>query len=205
MTIHQARSDLIKEFNSVLLLTRGGSLVYTGPTTNMLPHFAKLGHQCPPSSNPADFVLDVITVDLAEETKEQESREKVHRIVEAWQHEVQLNAKLVEDAKVMATPAELNSLKREMNLVSTVFPLLLKREIINIKRNPEIGMARTMQVIGYALILALFFAPLKNNYEAIQSRIVSLPPSLPPSLPTITSGPSPLILRPFPYRASSKK
>jgi len=60
-----------------------------------------------------------------------------------------------------------------MNPVSTVFALLLKREIINIKRNPEIIMARMMQVIDYALILALFLAPLKNNYEAIQSRLVS--------------------------------
>jgi len=174
MTIHQARSQLINDFDNILLLARGGSLAYTGSTREMLPYFRKQGFECPTSTNPADFVLDLITVDLQEEAKETASRERVQRIIQHWQEEE--GPKVVDSmqttTQIIASPAELNSLKCERNSFWVVFPLLPQRSIINIKRNFEIIMARTMQVIGYGIILALFFAPLKNNYEGIQSCMV---------------------------------
>jgi len=62
MTIHQARSDVFTKFDNILLLARGGAQVYFGKGSAMLPHFSKLGYECPTTTNPADFVLDAITV-----------------------------------------------------------------------------------------------------------------------------------------------
>ncbi|KAF7536984.1 hypothetical protein G7054_g4106 [Neopestalotiopsis clavispora] len=86
LTIHQARSDLYKHFGNVLLLARGGSPAFAGPAKDMLGYFSSLGHQCPRHTNPADYALDLITIDLQEEKRESDSREKVKKLVEAWSH-----------------------------------------------------------------------------------------------------------------------
>jgi ABC-type multidrug transport system ATPase subunit len=84
LTIHQARSDIFKHFGNVLLLARGGSPAYAGLAKDMLGYFGGLGHQCPQHTNPADYALDLITVDLQEEEREAESRHRVEKLIEAW-------------------------------------------------------------------------------------------------------------------------
>lgn len=171
MTIHQARSDVFEIFDNVLLLARGGSPVYSGAGSDMLSHFTSLGYDCSTTTNPADFVLDAITVDLQEAGKEAQSRSRVQRIIDAWNKKEEARPRLKRAESATATPAELNSLKRQMNPFPTTFPLVMHRSIIQIFRSPEIMLARTMQVIGIGGIFALFFAPLQKNYEGIQSNV----------------------------------
>ncbi|KAL8717943.1 MAG: hypothetical protein Q9225_004876, partial [Loekoesia sp. 1 TL-2023] len=76
LTIHQARSDLFDHFGNILLLARGGSPVFAGKGSGMLPHFASLGFHCPTATNPADFALDLITVNLQHASLEASTREK---------------------------------------------------------------------------------------------------------------------------------
>ncbi|TLS27661.1 hypothetical protein PpBr36_04818 [Pyricularia pennisetigena] len=84
LTIHQARSDLFQQFGNVLLLARGGSPVYSGPAAQMVEYFARHGYRCPVNNNPADYALDLITIDLQHAEREAASREKVQRLVEGW-------------------------------------------------------------------------------------------------------------------------
>ncbi|KAI9881182.1 MAG: hypothetical protein M1830_007160 [Pleopsidium flavum] len=168
LTIHQPRSDLFKHFGNVLLLARGGSPVYAGNGNCMLKYFEGLGFACPQNVNPADFALDLITIDLQHEAKETESREKVQGLAESWNRE---QPALVRSTSKIATPAELGSMKREMAPLHIALPILLHRGIINFQRQPQLITARIMQVVGLAIILTLFFAPLKNNYYSVQSRL----------------------------------
>jgi ABC-type multidrug transport system ATPase subunit len=80
-TIHQSRSDLFPHFGNILLLAKGGQVAYSGKGSNMLQHFASLGQTCPSTTNPTDFVLDIVSVDLREERKEAVSREKVENLI----------------------------------------------------------------------------------------------------------------------------
>lgn len=223
LTIHQARSDLFNRFGNVLLLARGGSPVYAGAAREMLGYFGRQGYECPTHTNPADFALDMITIDLQQDEREAESRERVKKLVEEWelhgngnattekilpnieeveesgdstQHENKVAEKtdlnMVQDSKSsvarrpslapgaprksfsragLSTPAELGALIRKRASFSRALPLLLHRAIINTRRQPELIVARLMQVIGLAIILALFFAPLHNNYFSVQNRM----------------------------------
>ncbi|KAJ2898395.1 ABC-type branched-chain amino acid transport system ATPase component [Zalerion maritima] len=233
LTIHQARSDLWQQFGNVLLLARGGKAVYSGKSTEMLNWFSALGCQCPRNTNPADFALDLVTVDLRREDMEEESRNKVSRLIKAWDDEVKQEmadpdrtgrgnerqklegiqeedvastqgkgekADVAEESGLspparerstsvtrkssrippprhsmgrasLSTPAELGALVRAPAPFSTALPILLARSFLNIRRQPDLILARTMQVLGFAVILTLFFAPLKDNYESIQTRV----------------------------------
>ncbi|KAF7169250.1 hypothetical protein CNMCM5623_002068 [Aspergillus felis] len=168
MTIHQSRSDLFQHFSSVLLLARGGYPVYAGEGEKMLPYFRSLGYECPKTTNPADFVLDLITVDLQQEDREALTRERVQKLITSWDGQRQDEGRRPSQ---IATPAELGSLKRQMLPFRITYPLVLHRAAINFWRQPPLVMARSMQVVGIAIIMALFFAPLKNDYAAVQSRM----------------------------------
>ncbi|KAJ5174837.1 ABC-2 type transporter [Penicillium canariense] len=168
MTIHQSRSDLFSHFSQVLLLARGGHAVYAGLGQQMLAHFASLGHECPKTTNPADFVLDLITVDLQQADRETITRQRVQQLISRW---TVATPQLGRTSSQIATPAELGSLRRQMLPLRVTFPLVLHRSFLNFWRQPPLVMARSMQVVGIAIIMALFFAPLKNDYAAVQSRM----------------------------------
>ncbi|KAF2088527.1 ABC transporter-like protein [Saccharata proteae CBS 121410] len=167
LTIHQSRSDLFPQFGNVLLLARGGYPVYAGAGSGMLPHFAAKGFECPRATNPADFALDLITVDLQHSAREAASRDKVRALVESWSSE-KMSHRVVSHT---ASPAELGSLQRLMAPFHVSFPLLLRRSTLNFWRQPPVMIARIMQVVGLAGIVALYFAPLKNDYYSIQNRL----------------------------------
>ena len=168
LTIHQARSDLFKQFHNVVLLARGGSPCYSGRGSLMLSHFESLGYVCPKTTNPADFALDLITVNLQSTTKEASSRDKVRSLILEWD---QSNVPLDSAISHIATPAELGSLARHMTPFRIAFPLLLHRSFINFRRNPPSIVARTTQVLGYSICLTLFFAPLESDYYSVQTRL----------------------------------
>lgn len=86
LTTHQARSDLFKTFGNVLLLARGGRQAYAGPAKDMLGYFNALDYRCPQHTNPADFALDLFTVDLRGAQEEVESRKRVSHLVDSWSH-----------------------------------------------------------------------------------------------------------------------
>jgi ABC-type multidrug transport system ATPase subunit len=167
VTIHQPRSDLFAHFGNILLLARGGHPVYAGPAQDMLPHFAAQGYECPRHINPADFALDLITVDLQHEAREAASRAKVRKLIESWSSDMFPAAR----TGSIATPAELGSLAREPSSFVTAYSILIKRMTRNMFRQPDLIIARIMQVVGMGIVLALYFAPLKNNYFAIQNRM----------------------------------
>ena len=49
--------------DDVLLLAPNGRVVYMGARDGALRHFAKLGHPCPPATNPAEHLIDLVSVD----------------------------------------------------------------------------------------------------------------------------------------------
>lgn len=207
LTIHQARSDLFRHFGNVLLLARGGKPVYTGAATEMLRYFGQLGRECPRNTNPADFVMDLITVNLQDQQREAETRNAVETLITSWNKRVSTGQAAVAEGDLddrlapiteektnisskdpnggqdliktrrhqskarLSTPAELGTLVRRRTSFAVSFPLLSRRAFINFRRQPPLIMARLMQVIGLAIVLTLFFAPLRSNYASIQNRI----------------------------------
>lgn len=168
LTIHQSRSDLFKQFGTVLLLARGGSPVYSGNAVGMLPYFDGLGYQCPTTTNPADFALDLITVDLQHSSREEATRSKVRSLITSWSS-TDFNEAI--NSTTISTPAELGALVRSPTSFFSAYPILVHRAFINFRRQPPLLVARIMQVLGLGIILTLFFAPLKHDYYSVQTRV----------------------------------
>ena len=135
----------------------------------MLSHFSALGYECPKTTNPADFALDLITVDLQHAEREARSRVKVTDLISNWA--TVRPTHLMRTSSHISAPAELGSLKRAMTPFRISFPLLVQRSLIGFRRDSSAVLARTSQVLGFGIIITLFFAPLKTDYESVQTRL----------------------------------
>ncbi|KAI4100558.1 MAG: hypothetical protein L6R37_005390 [Teloschistes peruensis] len=65
VTIHQPSASLFKEFDTLLLLARGGKTVYFGDigeeASILKAYFARNGAPCPHEVNPAEHMIDVVS------------------------------------------------------------------------------------------------------------------------------------------------
>jgi ABC-type multidrug transport system ATPase subunit len=83
LTLHQPRSDIYHLLDNVVVLAKGGKLVFAGRRQQVEPTFNTQGFTIPEYFNPADFLLDVVSVDHRAE-QEKMTKERVNRIVEYW-------------------------------------------------------------------------------------------------------------------------
>ena len=83
LTIHQPSSKVWRMLDDVMLLTEG-RCVYFGERISCLPTLRAAGYTCPPETNPAEFAIDVISVDASSQEKEIESCRRVRALVSAW-------------------------------------------------------------------------------------------------------------------------
>ncbi|KAJ5760456.1 hypothetical protein N7520_007612 [Penicillium odoratum] len=65
VTIHQPSAQLFAQFDTLLLLARGGKTVYFGDIgengATIKHYFGQYGAICPQEANPAEFMIDVVT------------------------------------------------------------------------------------------------------------------------------------------------
>lgn len=72
VAIHQPRSSIFAKFSDLILLSEGG-VVYNGPADKAVQFFEDQGFKCPPNYNPAEFLADLISVDVSSPEKQEES------------------------------------------------------------------------------------------------------------------------------------
>ncbi|PYH86260.1 hypothetical protein BO82DRAFT_428710 [Aspergillus uvarum CBS 121591] len=70
VTIHQPSAQLFAEFDTLLLLAKGGKMVYFGDIGDngqtVKSYFARYGAPCPPETNPAEHMIDVVSGALSQ-------------------------------------------------------------------------------------------------------------------------------------------
>ncbi|KAJ1980305.1 hypothetical protein H4R34_002507 [Dimargaris verticillata] len=90
MTIHQPNAHTFRLFDKVILLSKG-HVVYFGPVDAALEYFAALGYRCGQYDNPADFYLDLMTIDNSTEEKRVETNARVEHLVLSYQQHASLH------------------------------------------------------------------------------------------------------------------
>lgn len=175
LTIHQPRSELFQKFGHVLLLSRSGKVVFNGSPRKMIDYFSDMGYVCPEYTNVADYFLDLISVNTQNERNEMVSKLRVERLLVNW--------KLNGNCLVKDSISDMNEISKEQFLAEYGLfmkkpcnPLLsyfvnLKRQYTTTRRNVDSLMARVAQVPGSGIIFALYWAPIKHNFNSIGNRL----------------------------------
>jgi len=85
MVVHQPRYSLFTLIDDVLLLGKGGSTVYIGPTTEAKGYFERLGFIMPPNENAADWMMDMMSGQVEDHLTRIPKAELPEALFDAWE------------------------------------------------------------------------------------------------------------------------
>ena len=88
MSIHQPRYDVFRMIDHIVLLARGGKQIWNGSVPEMLRHFERCGYTCPALVNPADFILDITSIDYRSPDIERTSFARLELLSNAFQNQI---------------------------------------------------------------------------------------------------------------------
>lgn len=80
-SIHQPSTSTFQLFDKLLLLSSGRTC-YFGPIKQIEPYFASIGHTLDVYTNPAEFLLDLVSSDFTDNPDADKNR--VEQIQDAW-------------------------------------------------------------------------------------------------------------------------
>ena len=86
-SLHAPRSASFARCDDLLLMAPAGRVAYCGPADAALTWFASQqggGHSCPPHTNPAEFLIDLVSIDSSSREAEAASRTRIAALVRAW-------------------------------------------------------------------------------------------------------------------------
>ncbi|CEP60037.1 uncharacterized protein LALA0_S01e01574g [Lachancea lanzarotensis] len=169
ISIHQPRAEVFQQLGNILLLAKGGRVVYNGGPLDMIDYFRRLGFECPPLTNVADYFLDMVSVNTQNDINESNSRDRVELLLSNWDLEANELATCGSKLKHEGFVVEGRGRKKAPFLVA--YKVCVRRQAKTIRRNMESLSARLAQIPGVGIILALFFAPIKHDYASISNRL----------------------------------
>ena len=179
LTIHQPRASILSFFTRIMFMSQG-QLIFNGTMTGCLQHLKKvLGVECPEHENPADFVMDLLTVKSNDneisgyrvktlqtswrELEESTNNEQVNNFTRVSNDHVaiQMNSSGGREKAPLTWP----------NNRAEEFGLLLKRNFILIFRNRLDIFATFGQTVFISLLLSFVFFQLNDDFGGVQGRL----------------------------------
>ncbi|OMJ29368.1 ABC transporter G family member 7 [Smittium culicis] len=89
-SIHQPSSKVFYTFDKVILMAPT-CIIYFGTTKDSLEYFSSIGFNCPPLENPADFLIDIISIDYENSNNFKNSLDRIERLKRAWDEYTKIN------------------------------------------------------------------------------------------------------------------
>lgn len=176
-TIHQPNASLFENFDRLLMLQRGGNCVYFGDIGKdaevLLAYFRKHGAHCPPTANPAEWMLDAIGAGQAPRignrdwadiwrTSEELANVKAEIVRMKDERIADVGNSPVVDEKEYATP------------LGFQISMVMKRTNLSFWRTPNYGFTRLFNHVAIALLTGLVFLQLDNSRSGLQYRVFVL-------------------------------
>ncbi|KAJ1813043.1 hypothetical protein LPJ56_003600 [Coemansia sp. RSA 2599] len=201
MTIHQPSTEMVAKFDKLILLSQG-KLMYMGPMKQALPYFESLGYPST-NSNPANFFIDLTTIDFSSDKAMEESEQHVQNLADAFVKfreggselpaatsdglsDSQINtannsnAAFAQSRSIIdkdITQEQANLVMYEpppMNKWHREFWILLKRDLSLVRRNTSLLYGLLAQCLSFIIFLGFVFFQLGTDQASVQNRVGAL-------------------------------
>ncbi|KAJ2699964.1 hypothetical protein FB645_005146 [Coemansia sp. IMI 203386] len=178
MTIHQPNARIFNLFDKVILLSQG-RLVYFGPTSESIDYFASIGYQCPMHENPADYFVDLMTLDYRSEEALTKSKEQVNSLVDRFaEYTAQNSAGAGSEKQSVVSGYQTGNgmaVYQEDDMPRNnwfyEYSTLARRDWINASRNIPFMAGQGTQAVFMALLIGFMFFYLKHDALSINNRL----------------------------------
>eukprot|EP00667_Euglena_gracilis_P002040 EG_transcript_2040 len=168
-TIHQPNSDIFRMFNTVMFLAKG-QVVYNGPSAGTIRYFQDLGCDCPQYSNPADYIMKLLRLDVGKggdtvaNLRKDIGDKRSEEFIEAWRLKEAEYLIPREAARELEPPAPLPGWVTQLKC-------LFWRAFLNMLRNKMLFRVRLGQVIFFGVFVGCIFLRLGYDQVSIQARL----------------------------------
>ena len=144
-----------------------GKTCYFGPIKDAPEYFEQIGYPLPPATNPAEFFLDLINIDL---DKNGDVRRRTQHIIEMWTAAPARSSLDQEIERLTSSPSKTDLTKLKIPKPNPwAVPLtLLHRSWIKAYRDMVAYEIRVVMYLGLAILMGTVFLRLKTNQEHIQ-------------------------------------
>lgn len=147
----------------------GGRVCYMGETKTAVKYFSKLGYNCPNETNPAEFLLDLVSVDSEDPHAAAEDEHRITKLAAAFAESQQsssislLTAKAVKlDNEKRLTRTVKTSKRFSLHFVRR-FGRLLQRSWRQNVRNHRVNALRLLASAGNAYLFTSIFKSIKKG------------------------------------------
>lgn len=174
LTIHQPRIKILEQFTKIILISMG-QIVFFGAVHEAIEHFKDQGYECPEYENPADFFLDLITIDQRSEQAREESTTRVKKLIAAWKQDEGLHEEEAAAPSSTDTTSQRKPLCCEVNNFNATIPAeigyLMQRYFRVQYRDIQTVVGSIIQTLIVATLLSFVFFQLGDDFGSIQSRV----------------------------------
>eukprot|EP00941_MAST-03F_sp_MAST-3F-sp1_P003465 g3465.t1 len=170
VTIHQPNEDIVKLFDSVILMAKG-EIAYFGPSANVRPFLSKAGFPCPIDVNIADHAVSLLQADDSCTTLLDFGRKLTDE-----QNKVDPFPKDVPDINDASLDKDANipSLSHHTASYCTQFYLLCRRSFAIQVRTPMLTKVRLAQTVGPSVLMGVVYWQVGLGQNTVQDRMGAL-------------------------------
>lgn len=161
-TIHQPNEEMFKMFGSMLLLAKGGNVVYNGDSDGIEAYLLNNGFDKPDNVNIADYILDIISQGINETKNDVQFR--VDKLIDRWN-----TNGCVEFAS--GNRIHVKDFRLQKRPFTVRFKTIFERQLLSSIRSRDAFVTRATQILALGIIHALYFSPLRNNQAGISNRL----------------------------------
>jgi ATP-binding cassette, subfamily G (WHITE), eye pigment precursor transporter len=92
-TIHQPNSEIYKMFDQLMLICKG-KVIYMNSACMAVDYFSEIGYVCPPTTNPAEYFMDMMSIQDFEDSEEEgnQKQEENDNISDAYNMKIEFLA-----------------------------------------------------------------------------------------------------------------
>ncbi|KAJ2000283.1 hypothetical protein GGI04_002507 [Coemansia thaxteri] len=196
MTVHQPNANMLNCFDRILLLSQG-HLVYFGSANEAIEYFEAKGFPCPLRQNPADFFIDLMSLNNRSPHDLELSRRRIEFLSQSFSESKQPAAKLSlsygglyeqpfnPNASTVANTGGIHAAASGSGGWGTIadetppqranwlfeVKTLAQRDVITTVRHFTFLSAVGLNSVSVLLLLGLLFYKLGSEIESIQNRI----------------------------------
>ncbi|KAI9794245.1 MAG: hypothetical protein M1816_006171 [Peltula sp. TS41687] len=173
VTIHQPSASIFAEFDTLLLLAKGGKTVYFGDigfnAQTIKDYFGRYGAPCPPEVNPAEHMIDVVSGTLSQ------GRDWNQVWLESPEHERMITEldHIIKDAAGKEPGTKDDGFEFAMPLWQQI-RLVTQRMNVALYRNTDYVNNKFILHIGAALFNGFSFWKIGNTVADLQLRLFTI-------------------------------
>ncbi|KAH8922576.1 P-loop containing nucleoside triphosphate hydrolase protein [Atractiella rhizophila] len=142
--------------------------LFWGPKDEALPTFASIGLECPKDYNPADFLIDAISINKRTKEDEHRSSKRLSQMLDVWSQQISFASKTSERQPANDAVIAHDTKSAPMRYA---LPTVISRSWKNMRRQPDVFPVRAVNPPFLALIFWFFYQRLSLGPTGSQNRI----------------------------------